>query len=210
MISGPTMEDTQEPRSEPSSPLRDRDAQDRATAHDRLAPRETGPEGSRSVEISDTQPHLPIERDALTALVRRVLALEGIAHYALSIALVDNAAIHALNRRHMGHDWPTDVITFPLSDPDEPLFAGELVVSGEMAAATAREAGVDPWCELALYVVHGLLHLCGYDDLSQEDADAMRRREGEVLAELGLTNTFPLPGLAATGHAGRESAPWPD
>ncbi|MDR3638317.1 MAG: rRNA maturation RNase YbeY [Isosphaeraceae bacterium] len=162
-----------------------------------------------SIDISDTQHHLVVSRAGLTELVERTLAAEGVERYSLSIALVDNATIHALNGRHLGHDWPTDVISFPLSEPDEPVLAGELIVSAEMAAATAREAGVDPWAELALYVVHGLLHLCGYDDLSDRDADVMRRREGEILALLGLTNTFPLTGLAATGRAGRESAPWP-
>lgn len=161
-----------------------------------------------SVEVSDTQAHLAVDRGALAGLVRRVLQAEGVASYALSIALVDDAAIHDLNRKHLQHDWPTDVISFPLSEPDDPVLAGELIVSAEMAAVTAREAGIDPWAELSLYVVHGLLHLCGYDDLSDRDAADMRRREGEILALLGLTNTFALAGLSTTGHAGRESARW--
>jgi probable rRNA maturation factor len=167
------------------------------------------PTSPNSVDVSDTQSHIAIDRAALAALARRTLALEGVGRFALSIALVDNAAIHALNRKHLRHDWPTDVITFPLSGPGDPVLAGELVVSAEMAAATAREAGIDPWAELALYVVHGLLHLCGYDDLSDRDADVMRRREGEVLAQSGLTNTFPLAGQAPAACPERESAPWP-
>lgn len=162
-----------------------------------------------AVEISDTQGHIAVDRKALAHLVRRALAAEGVARYAVSIALVDNPRIEALNRAHLGHEWPTDVISFPLSGPDEPVLAGELIVSAEMAALTARDAGLDPWCELALYVVHGLLHLCGYDDRAERDADVMRRREGAILAELGLTNTFSLAGPATTGHAERESAPWP-
>jgi probable rRNA maturation factor len=144
------------------------------------------------VEISDTQGHLRVGPAELTALVRAVLTAERRDQAAISIAIVDQAAIHAINRSHLGHDWPTDVISFPLSDPTDAVLAGELVVSGEMAATTAAEIGADPRDELALYVVHGLLHLCGYDDLSEADASAMRRREGELLAACGRPNPFEL------------------
>jgi probable rRNA maturation factor len=144
------------------------------------------------VEISDTQAHLHVAPEELTGLVRTVLTAEGRRRASISIALVDQAAIHAINRSHLGHDWPTDVISFPLSDPADPMLAGELVVSAEMAAATAAEIGVDPRDELALYVVHGLLHLCGYDDLSETEAAAMRRREDELLTACGRPNPFDL------------------
>jgi probable rRNA maturation factor len=144
------------------------------------------------VDLSDTQLHLEVDPAELTSLVRAVVAGEGHSKASLSIALVDGGTIRAINRSHLGHDWPTDVISFPLSEPNDPVLAGELVVSAEMAATTAAEIGVDPRDELALYVVHGLLHLCGYDDLSEEDAARMRRREGEVLAALGRPNPFDL------------------
>ena len=60
----------------------------------------------------------------------------------------------------------------------------------EMAARTAGAAGTDPLAELTLYVVHGLLHLCGFDDVTPDAAQAMRRREAEVLARLGVPNLF--------------------
>jgi probable rRNA maturation factor len=145
-----------------------------------------------AVEISDTQGHLRVGPEELIALARAVLIAEGRRRATISIALVDQAAIRAINRSHLGHDWPTDVISFPLSDPTDPTLAGELVVSAEMAAATAAEIGVDPRDELALYVVHGLLHLCGYDDLSDAGAAAMRRREDVLLAACGRPNPFDL------------------
>jgi probable rRNA maturation factor len=157
------------------------------------------------VEVSDTQRHLRVDPRALELLVRAALAAEGVRDGSISIAVVDDATIRSINRRHLGHDWPTDVISFPLSEADEPVLQGELVVSAEMAATTARESGADPWHELALYVVHGLLHLCGYDDQSDADRVAIRRREGEILAGEGLTNTFPLFGLTEASTAGRES-----
>jgi probable rRNA maturation factor len=149
------------------------------------------------VEVSDTQGHLAIDHRALADLVRRVLAGEGVGRASLSVALVDEATIHAVNRRHLDHDWPTDVISFRLSEPGEPVLSGELVVSAERAATLARRHGADPRAELALYVVHGLLHLCGYDDLTAPDVEAMRRREGEIMTREGLTSTFPLVGPCA-------------
>jgi probable rRNA maturation factor len=151
------------------------------------------------VEVVDHQSHLRVDPNALAGLARAVLAGEGIQDASVSIVLVDDATIHDLNRRHLGHDWPTDVITFGLSESGESPLAGELVVSAEMAATTAREAGADPWPELALYVVHGLLHLCGYDDRTEADASRMRRREAEVLAAAGLPNAFD--------RVGREDVP---
>jgi probable rRNA maturation factor len=159
------------------------------------------------VELSDTQGHLRVDPAELTGLVHAVLAAEGRRRASISIALVDQAAIHAINRSHLGHDWPTDVISFPMSDPDDPILAGELVISAEMAVAIAAEVGVGPRNELALYVVHGLLHLCGYDDLSEEGAAAMRRREGEILAACGRANPFGRAGDARSTRDDREAPP---
>lgn len=158
------------------------------------------------VEINDGQRSLAVDHAALAGLVRRTLAAQGVESASISVALVDDATIHEVNRRHLAHDWPTDVISFVLSDPDDDALSGELVVSAEMAVATAREANADPFAELALYVVHGLLHLCGLDDQAEADAAAMRRREAEILASEGLVNTFPLVGPIA--DAGREGVRW--
>jgi probable rRNA maturation factor len=168
----------------------------------------TAPSTSIEVEISDTQSHLVADPSFVESLVRRVLQLEGVERASISIALVDDPTIRTINRRHLAHDWPTDVITFLLSEPDDPILAAELVVSAEMAASTARDVGVDPRAELALYLVHGLLHLLGFDDTTLEAADAMRRREGEILALEGLINTFPLVGASSLEDQGREMMSW--
>ena len=115
------------------------------------------------IQIADTQAHLRIDRASITALATRVLIAENRPSASISIALVDNDTIHHLNRLHLSHDWPTDVITFPLCDPNDVELSGELVISTEMAVQTARDLNRDPLDELALYIVHGLLHLCGYD-----------------------------------------------
>ncbi len=161
------------------------------------------------VEVSDTQRHLRIDHQALKCLVRAALVAEGVEGASISVAVVDDATIRAINHRYLDHDWPTDVISFRLSEEGGPVLHGELIVSAEMAATTALAAGADPWHELALYVVHGLLHLCGYDDRTDEDRLAIRRREDEILAREGLTNTFPLVGLGEAAVAERESVRWP-
>ena len=152
------------------------------------------------IDISNSQNSLPIDAESIRNLARRVLEGEGVYEATVSIAFVDDSAIHAINRRHLDHDWPTDVITFRLSDPGDEVLDAELVVSAEMAATTASEAGTNPSAELALYVVHGLLHLCGHDDRTEPDSAAMRRREDEVLKREGWANTFAI--IAPTGRGG--------
>jgi len=144
------------------------------------------------VEINDAQTHVALDHDRLRALVEGVLRGEGVSAASISLALVDDATIHRINREHLNHDEPTDVVSFVLSEADEPSLSGELVVSTETAARVAAEIGAPPWNEVALYVVHGLLHLCGYDDLDAEAAALMRRREDEALAREGLMNPFRL------------------
>jgi probable rRNA maturation factor len=151
------------------------------------------------VDITDTQGFLRVDHDALTRLAIRVLQAEGLSHASLSIALVDDAAIHRVNRVHLQHDCPTDVISFLLSEPDSHELVGELVVSAQTAQATASDLGVPAGEELALYVVHGLLHLCGYDDATDKDIQLMRAREQLALSREGLASQSFLaergPGL---------------
>lgn len=147
------------------------------------------------IELSDTQGHVRVAPAEVSSIVRVVLTAENRSAASISIALVDQTTIHAVNRSHLGHDWPTDVISFILSETDDPILSGELVISAEMAAETAGEFGVDPRDELALYIVHGLLHLCGYDDQTETEAAVMRRREGELLAACGR----PVPSRVPPG-----------
>src|SRR3954467_4000628 len=133
------------------------------------------------VAIASPQEVVPIDRGALRQLVRAVLDGEGVADAEISLAFVDNPTIHALNKRYLRHDEPTDVLSFPLSEANAARLAGELVVGAEVAKEQAAERGHDVQAELALYVIHGLLHLCGHDDHEPEQAQAMRRRERHYL-----------------------------
>jgi probable rRNA maturation factor len=103
----------------------------------------------------------------------------------ISIAVVDDATIHLLNRQHLGHDYPTDVLSFPLEDSPDRL-QGEIVVSADTAQQNAPDFGWSFTEELCLYVVHGALHLVGFRDKTTTEADLMRQAEREMLAQLGV------------------------
>ena len=138
------------------------------------------------IAIANPQELVEIDRKRMREVARVVLDGEGVADAEISLAFVDNATIHALNKRYLDHDEPTDVLSFPLSEPGAKKLAGELVIGAEVAQAAARERGHDVQAELALYVIHGLLHLCGLDDNTDEGAAQMRQRERHYLNVVGL------------------------
>jgi len=137
------------------------------------------------VELYDSQDRLRYDAARLRDAVAAVLSSEGVSRADVSIALIDDRRIEDLNRRYLDHDGPTDVISFPLSEPEEPELLGQLAISTETAAREADRLGVDPRDELLLYAVHGTLHLLGYDDQSDADRARMRRLERRHLEALG-------------------------
>lgn len=122
---------------------------------------------------------------------------DGVATPGLCVNVVGPDTIKALNEEHLGHDWVTDVIAFALpAGPvvgGEPTLIGELYICAAVAVDRAVELGVDPTRELALYIVHGCLHLAGMDDQTDGDREAMRRAERETLAAIG--GTIALEGV---------------
>jgi probable rRNA maturation factor len=139
-----------------------------------------------AVDVADEQTLMPIDVGSLAAAARTVLEGEGIERATLSIAVVDDARMRELHARYLGHDEPTDVLSFPLGSSDECL-EGEVVVSAETAARRAPDFGWTAAEEIVLYVIHGTLHLAGYDDHTDDDRRAMRERERHYLERLGLS-----------------------
>lgn len=103
----------------------------------------------------------------------------------IGIRVTTDAAIHQINREYLGHDYPTDVISFPYA-ASQPHIEGELVVSVDTASERAGDLGWSFEHELLLYVVHGTLHLTGMDDQQPEDRRAMRSAERDVMLQLGV------------------------
>jgi probable rRNA maturation factor len=143
------------------------------------------------IAIATPQEIVAVDRARMRETVRAVLEGEDVADYEISLAFVDNPTIQRLNQRYLQHDEPTDVLSFPLGDAKASKLAGELVLGVEVAAEQAVVRGHDVQTELMLYVIHGLLHLCGYDDHDDADRAAMRDRERHYLRQLGLPDIAP-------------------
>jgi probable rRNA maturation factor len=150
------------------------------------------PRNTKSIVlISSTQRAVRIDRDRLARLLRFVARAEGQRLGQIDLAVVGKDEITAHNHRWLRHAGATDVLSFDLSEAGGGL-SGQLIVCGEVAAEQARLRGLHAQQELMLYVVHGLLHLCGYDDQTVRGAAKMHAREEELLREfLSLGRRHP-------------------
>jgi probable rRNA maturation factor len=138
------------------------------------------------VSVASPQEIVSLEYARLKDCARAVLTGEGVRESKVSLAFVDDATIAGVNKRFLDHDGPTDVITFPLSGRGARKLEGEVVIGVEVAKRESEARGHDVNTELCLYVIHGVLHLCGYEDESQNGAAEMRRKEREYLRRLNL------------------------
>ncbi len=121
-----------------------------------------------------------VVRADLVAIAEKALRAEKAARRDLSIAIVGDKTMAQLNRDYHGVDAPTDVLSFPSDEESE---VGEIIISYETAKANARTAGWRTRDELELLVVHGILHLLGYDDLTPEDRARMWKRQEKILGK---------------------------
>jgi probable rRNA maturation factor len=112
----------------------------------------------------------------------------------LSILLTDNAAIAELNERWRGRSGPTNVLSFPAETDvrasDAPVLLGDVAIALETLDIEAQDAGISPEDHLRHLVVHGVLHLCGYDHENDIDADRMESCEIVVLEALGVPDPY--------------------
>ena len=123
-------------------------------------------------------------QDAISLALRSRRVAEAV----ISCAVVTDEEIHAINRQYLGHDYPTDIITFPLEV--KPLEA-ELVISAETARRQARDYGVRLREECVRLAVHGILHLTGYDDGDEQARRRMKRKEDALVAQFMNSDRTP-------------------
>jgi len=123
--------------------------------------------------------------------VREVLVQEGRAEEGeVTVVITDDERVRELNRRYRGVDLPTDVLAFGgvaegfVEAPDLPSYLGDVVISYPRVQAQAEEQRHSPAEELALLVIHGVLHLLGYDHESPEEKEIMWARQEEILRHL--------------------------
>jgi probable rRNA maturation factor len=143
---------------------------------------------------------LPVDKNWLERIARRVLEDESITSSAeMGLLITDSKTIQKLNRIYRGQDKPTDVLAFQMtpdmnqepegsfvSPPDGIRHLGEVVISYPQAVKQAQEQGHGVTRELALLIVHGILHLLGYDHELPEEEQKMRDKENEILSLLEL------------------------
>jgi len=136
-----------------------------------------------------------VDEGILRRVVEETLRAEGVTGpVELGLLVVDDARIQALNHQYLGRDWPTDVIAFGLeggdpgfaTPPDGVRYLGDVVVSYPRAVEQAAEQGYAerPAWELSCLVVHGVLHLLGYDDQTAAGRDDMMRRMAAIVATI--------------------------
>ena len=151
-----------------------------------MSPRRGGVAG---VVVGNRQRARRLSRERVARAAARALAAEGLAGAQVSVTLVGDRAIRALNRTWRGLDRPTDVLAFSQREGEggglHPEVLGDVVISVATAARQARAAGHSLAAELELLVVHGVLHLAGHEhEGDTAGARRMRRRERAILGSL--------------------------
>jgi probable rRNA maturation factor len=134
-----------------------------------------------TVEVRNRQRLLRVDTRLLKELAVRALKLAGAADYHLSLVLVTDETMAALNRQYHHTTGTTDVLSFPYSDAE-----GEVIISVERALSQAERFKSTPGHEMVLYLVHGILHLRGYDDATPRERASMRAAEARLLRQLAL------------------------
>ena len=143
-------------------------------------------DSSHTIEIADQQ-DTAFDSAPLIAAIEMIADDHQVRHAEISIAVVDDPTIRRLNKQYLNHDYETDVISFVLDwDEDRSKLAGQLIVSTDTAAELARDVGGTMQEELLLYVIHGMLHLVGYDDKQTTAAQEMRQAEQKYLARFEI------------------------
>lgn len=139
-----------------------------------------------------------VSPDWIRLAAQTALEAEGQTTGALTVVLTDDETLHALNRTYLGIDAPTDVLSFGgespdfVGAPDSEVYLGDVVVAYPLAQTQASVAGHSVQAELALLVVHGVLHLLGYDHVHSSDKALMWERQADILTQLGLGHVQPM------------------
>jgi probable rRNA maturation factor len=162
--------------------------------------------GSRYLITVQVEPQFEgkLDADRLHRLAIGVLTEEGVpGPLELGVVITTDEEVHTLNRDYLGHDYETDVLSFGMdaageagnpesksrnpkfvAPPDRPTYLGDIAISYERAAEQAPDYGHGTDLEVATLLIHGLLHLLGYNDIDDADRERMHARQGELLDRL--------------------------
>ena len=135
-----------------------------------------------------------------------MLREHGVDAAVIGVAIVTDTAMQEMNRKYLHHDYPTDVLSFPLKTNSLEPLEGELAISLDTASRLAEEYHWSAEDELLLYAIHGTLHLVGFTDEKEEEKIKMQAQEKAMLIKMGLTppesaTRPPKPGGGCDGSA---------
>lgn len=135
-----------------------------------------------AIEIEQVHPTLRLDEAAIQLAIARACTGESVTLRELTVVLADHETVLDLNRQWLQHDFETDVLSFSLSEEDEEgVVEGEIYVDLDTAAERCAEFDASFEREALRYVVHGLLHLMGYDDTTPDEKQQMHRLEDTYL-----------------------------
>lgn len=129
------------------------------------------------IAVKNHQESVPIDAALVRRIVFAVVSQETRKNADITVCFITDEMMKDLNSRYHFTDESTDVLSFNLTGPGKKFLKGDIAISADTALANAALYKTSVQYELCLYVAHGLLHLCGYDDEGEEDAKVMRRKE---------------------------------
>lgn len=149
-----------------------------------MAPEASHDLASGGIEVFQEHETLTLPETEVWAVAQRIATGENVTWREVGVILGDHVLVHDLNREWLGHDWETDVVSFPLDEEGRARgqIEGEVYVDLDTAREVAPEVGASFEGEALRYVAHGLLHLVGYDDATDEERAVMRALEDRYLA----------------------------
>lgn len=136
------------------------------------------------IEIRSEAPRYRISIPQLRLKTAKILKVLKIKSAELNLLLTTDPKIRRINKKHLKHDFATDVISFPHSSSGKLI--GDLVISLDTTKRQAKEYGNSFDYELAFYICHGILHLLGYEDYNSKDAARMERLQTQTLKKIGM------------------------
>jgi len=142
------------------------------------------------VNIEDEFAGVDYELAQLQQIIKAVSGEFGVDRACINIIVVGDEKIIEVNKQFLSKDSATDVISFDLSDEKCDVRLFDIVVNAERAIRQAQKRGIDSKAELALYIVHGLLHNLGFDDMTEADAAKMHQMEDKILTEYGFGKVY--------------------
>ena len=144
------------------------------------------PSSGIKINISTDCTAVVFDQRLISDLIRQTAEHFGLANAQINIAVVDDEKIVDINRRFLDKDGVTDVISFDVSDEDSKEKFFDIAVNAQMAQRQARLRAHDASAELALYILHGLLHHLGFDDATADQAAKMHKEEDDILKKFGF------------------------